>query len=81
MHTNMYAVYACGCSLSVTCQVAMVNTCTWLQWLFMTFLRFLASLLMKRKAYNCIENLCGVCERKPYIVNMQNMSLWSVLYH
>ena len=26
MHTNMYAVYACGCSLSVTCQVAMVNT-------------------------------------------------------
>ena len=23
MHTNMYAVY--GCSLSVTCQVAMVN--------------------------------------------------------
>ena len=23
MHTN---VYACGCSLSVTCQVAMVNT-------------------------------------------------------
>ena len=25
MHTNVYAVYACGCSLSVTCQVAMVN--------------------------------------------------------
>ena len=23
MHTNVYAVYACGCSLSVTCQVAM----------------------------------------------------------
>ena len=26
VHTNVYAVYACGCSLSVTCQVAMVNT-------------------------------------------------------
>ena len=25
MHTNMYAGYACGCSLSVKCQVAMVN--------------------------------------------------------
>ena len=24
MHTNVYAVHACGCSLSVTCQVAMV---------------------------------------------------------
>ena len=24
MHTNVYAVYARGCSLSVTCQVAMV---------------------------------------------------------
>ena len=24
MHTNVYAVYTCGCSLSVTCQVAMV---------------------------------------------------------
>ena len=26
MHTNVYAVYARGCSLSVTCQVVMVNT-------------------------------------------------------
>ena len=26
MHTNVYAVYAGGCSLSVKCQVAMVNT-------------------------------------------------------
>ena len=26
MHTNVYAVYACGCSLSVTGQVAKVNT-------------------------------------------------------
>ena len=26
MLTKVYAVYACGCSLSVTCQVAMVNT-------------------------------------------------------
>ena len=26
MHTNVYVVYACGCSLSVTCQVAVVNT-------------------------------------------------------
>ena len=26
MHINVYAVYACGCSLSVTCQVAVVNT-------------------------------------------------------
>ena len=26
MHTNVYAVYARGCSLSVTCHVAMVNT-------------------------------------------------------
>ena len=26
VHTNVYAVHACGCSLSVTCQVAMVNT-------------------------------------------------------
>ena len=26
MHTNVCAVYASGCSLSVTCQVAMVNT-------------------------------------------------------
>ena len=24
-NTNVYAGYACGCSLSVTCQVAMVN--------------------------------------------------------
>ena len=28
MHTNVYAVYACGCPLSVTCQVAMVNATT-----------------------------------------------------
>ena len=26
MHTNVYAVYTRGCSLSVTCEVAMVNT-------------------------------------------------------
>ena len=26
VHTNVYAVYARGCSLSVTCQVAVVNT-------------------------------------------------------
>ena len=26
LHTNVYAVYVRGCSLSVTCQVAMVNT-------------------------------------------------------
>ena len=26
MHTNVYAVYARGCSLSVTCQVVMANT-------------------------------------------------------
>ena len=25
MHTNVYAVYACGCSLSVTCQVTLVR--------------------------------------------------------
>ena len=25
MHTTVYAVYGHGCSLSVTCQVAMVN--------------------------------------------------------
>ena len=28
MDTNVYVVYACGCLLSVTCQVAMVNTIT-----------------------------------------------------
>ena len=26
VHINVYAMYACGCSLSVTCQVAMVDT-------------------------------------------------------
>ena len=26
MHTNVYAMYARGSSLSVTCQVAVVNT-------------------------------------------------------
>ena len=26
MHTNVYAVYACGCSLAVTWHVAVVNT-------------------------------------------------------
>ena len=26
MHINVYAVYACGCSISVICQVAVVNT-------------------------------------------------------
>ena len=26
MHTDVHAGYACGCSLSVTCQVAVVNT-------------------------------------------------------
>ena len=25
MHTSVYALYARGCALSVTCQVAMVN--------------------------------------------------------
>ena len=31
MHTNVYAVYAGGCSLSVTCQVAMVVAVTILE--------------------------------------------------
>ena len=26
LHTNVYALYARGCCLSVTCEVAMVNT-------------------------------------------------------
>ena len=26
VHTNVYAVYACGCYLYVTCQVALVST-------------------------------------------------------